>query len=102
MMEETSNSSLSCIRPAQHKVLEEEGPDHEKLFTVGIFVNDELKGKGQGHSKQIAQARAAEQALSVYISAQKVTSDAPVLTEAPKSGKISRVNTSTNLKGKNS
>jgi ribonuclease-3 len=86
----------------QYKVLEEEGPDHEKLFTVGIFVNDELKGKGQGHSKQIAQARAAEQALSVYISAQKVTSDAPVLTEAPKSGKISRVNTSTNLKGKNS
>ena len=86
----------------QYKVLEEVGPDHEKIFTVGIFVNDELKGKGQGHSKQIAQARAAEQALGVYISTQKVTSEVPVLTDVPKSGKISRVNISTNLRGKNS
>ena len=29
----------------QYKVLAEEGPDHEKLFTVGVFVDGKLKGK---------------------------------------------------------
>jgi ribonuclease-3 len=71
-----------------YRVLEEIGPDHEKIFTVGVFVNDEQKGQGEGHSKQLAQARAAEKALGVYISKQKVSSVAPVLTSEPKKGKI--------------
>jgi ribonuclease-3 len=50
----------------QYRVLSEEGPDHEKIFTVGVFVNDEKKGEGNGHSKQIAQAKAAEAALAAY------------------------------------
>jgi ribonuclease III len=78
-----------------YKVLEEVGPDHEKIFTVGVFVNDELKGKGEGHSKQIAQTRAAEKALSVFVSKQKITASPPVLTSEPKTGKISSKATST-------
>lgn len=50
----------------QYKVLEEEGPDHEKTFTVGVLVNGELKGKGSGPSKQAAQVAAAEAALLAY------------------------------------
>lgn len=50
----------------QYKVLEEEGPDHEKIFTVGVLVNGELKGKGSGPSKQAAQVAAAEAALLAY------------------------------------
>jgi ribonuclease-3 len=50
----------------QYRVLSEEGPDHEKIFTVGVFVNDDKKGEGNGHSKQIAQAKAAEAALAAY------------------------------------
>jgi ribonuclease III len=49
-----------------YKVLEEEGPDHEKLFTVGVYVNGELKGSGVGPSKQSAQVQAAETALQTY------------------------------------
>lgn len=49
-----------------YKVLSEEGPDHEKLFTVGVFVNGEVKGQGNGPSKQAAQVAAAEAALSQY------------------------------------
>jgi ribonuclease-3 len=49
-----------------YKVLSEEGPDHEKLFTVGVFVNGELKGKGTGPSKQIGQVAAADAALVKY------------------------------------
>ena len=47
----------------QYKVLEEVGPDHEKIFTVGVFVTGELRGKGTGPSKQTAQVAAAEAAL---------------------------------------
>jgi ribonuclease-3 len=56
----------------QYRVLEEEGPDHEKTFTVGVFVDDNLKGKGNGPSKQYAQQRAAEAALKHYSKPEKV------------------------------
>lgn len=50
----------------QYKVLEEVGPDHDKVFTLGVYVNNELKGQGSGHSKQIAQQQAAKAALEAY------------------------------------
>lgn len=46
-----------------YKVLNEEGPDHDKIFTVGVFVGGDLRGKGTGPSKQTAQVAAAESAL---------------------------------------
>lgn len=52
----------------QYKVLEEEGPDHDKVFTLGVFVGEKLMGKGTGHSKQLAQQQAARAALEAYSS----------------------------------
>lgn len=49
-----------------YKVLSEEGPDHDKIFTVGVFVNGEQKGEGTGPSKQAGQQKAAEAALLAY------------------------------------
>jgi len=49
-----------------YKVLAEEGPDHDKTFTVGVFVNGQLKGRGTGPSKQAGQQKAAEAALTHY------------------------------------
>ena len=49
-----------------YKVLSEEGPDHDKVFTVGVFVDGDLKGQGTGPSKQMAQVSAAEAALIQY------------------------------------
>lgn len=49
-----------------YKVLHEEGPDHDKTFTVGVFVNGELRGQGTGPSKQTGQQKAAEAALEHY------------------------------------
>lgn len=49
-----------------YKVLSEEGPDHDKIFTVGVFINGKLLGSGQGPSKQIGQVGAAETALKKY------------------------------------
>lgn len=50
----------------EYRVLEEDGPDHDKTFTVGVFVNGKMKGRGSGPSKQIGQQRAAEAALKKY------------------------------------
>lgn len=50
------------ITPA-YKVLKEEGPDHDKEFTVGVFLGDELVGTGEGKSKQDAEQAAAADAL---------------------------------------
>lgn len=46
-----------------YKVVEEEGPAHLKNFTVGVYVDDRLLGKGKGRSKQEAEEKAAELAL---------------------------------------
>ncbi len=46
-----------------YKVLDEEGPDHAKVFTVGVYLGGELIAEGKGTSKQEAQVAAAESAL---------------------------------------
>lgn len=52
-----------------YKILAEDGPDHDKTFTVGVFVNRELKGEGTGHSKQAAESAAAAEAVKKYLQA---------------------------------
>ena len=42
-----------------YQVLNEVGPDHNKKFTVGVFLGEELIAKGVGHSKQDAEQAAA-------------------------------------------
>lgn len=49
-----------------YRVISEEGPDHDKFFVVGVYVNDEMKGQGNGPSKQAAQVTAAADALKHY------------------------------------
>ncbi len=49
-----------------YKTLKEEGPDHDKVFTVGVYVGDSLKGTGTGHSKQEAQTEAAREGVKRY------------------------------------
>lgn len=46
-----------------YKILEEYGPDHAKVFTVGLYLEDELIVKGKGLSKQEAQVDAASKGL---------------------------------------
>ncbi len=42
-----------------YAVLSELGPDHAKIFTVGLYIGEELISKGKGSSKQEAQVEAA-------------------------------------------
>ena len=54
-----------------YKVMEEVGPDHDKIFTLGAYVNGKLMGKGTGPSKQSAQQVAAKAALEAYEAREK-------------------------------
>jgi len=46
-----------------YKTLKEVGPDHDKKFTVGVFLHDTMVAEGDGDSKQEAEQSAARNAL---------------------------------------
>jgi ribonuclease-3 len=49
-----------------YKVLSENGPDHNKIFIVGLYLTDKKIADGTGSSKQTAQVEAARNALEVW------------------------------------
>lgn len=50
------------VTPA-YKVLKETGPDHDKYFTMGVYLRDVKAGEGEGKSKQEAEQKAAHSGL---------------------------------------
>ncbi len=50
----------------RYVVLEEVGPDHDKVFTLGVYAGDRQVSTGTGPSKQAAQQDAARKALTSY------------------------------------
>jgi len=50
------------VTPA-YKVMSETGPDHDKKFVIGVYLNKELIAEGEGTSKQEGQMAAAEAGL---------------------------------------
>jgi len=48
-----------------YEVTREWGPDHDKHFVVGVYLNTDLIAEGEGPSKQIAQEEAARNGLQV-------------------------------------
>ena len=47
----------------QYKLVNEEGPDHRKSFTVEVYVGNDLYGIGVGHTKKAAEMQAAYHAI---------------------------------------
>jgi ribonuclease III len=46
-----------------YETLSQEGPDHDRVFTVGVFLNREKVGEGAGRAKQEAEQAAALKAI---------------------------------------
>jgi ribonuclease III len=46
-----------------YETIQEEGPDHDKVFTVAVMINKRIEAKGKGSSKQDAEQIAAHEAL---------------------------------------
>ena len=61
VLQELSQAHLGYT-PRYHTV-NTRGPDHDKLFTVGVTINGVIYGRGEGRSKQAAAQTAASAAL---------------------------------------
>jgi ribonuclease-3 len=48
----------------EYNTISEDGPDHSKTFTMGVYLNQELIATGKGSSKQKAEQDAALNALT--------------------------------------
>lgn len=48
-----------------YKLIKEDGPDHEKIFTVQVVIGKDVYESGVGKSKQIAEQQAAERTLEM-------------------------------------
>lgn len=46
-----------------YQTLAQEGPDHDRVFTIGVYLKEEQVAVGSGRSKQEAEQSAAEQAI---------------------------------------
>ena len=57
----------SRVTPS-YKLLSEYGPDHKKLFRMGVYMKDKKIGEGEGYSKQEAETKAAQSALEILVS----------------------------------
>jgi ribonuclease-3 len=49
--------------PPRYNVVKEDGPPHNKKFTIEVFIGDELMGIGFGKNKKSAEQQASSQAL---------------------------------------
>jgi len=49
----------------EYRVLASRGPDHQKEFEVGVFIEDKEYARASGKSKKIAQQEAAKLAVSI-------------------------------------
>lgn len=49
----------------RYMVVDEVGPDHDKQFTVAVYVGDECTGIGMGKNKKEAEQQAAKKALEM-------------------------------------
>ena len=54
---------IAAITPV-YRTIKDEGPDHNKTFTVAVYVGSSIYGTGTGHSKQDAQTEAARQGIA--------------------------------------
>ena len=60
----------------RYRVSREEGPDHEKVFSVEVFIGDKFLGRGSGMNKKDAEQDAARGALEV-LEAERTADEPP-------------------------
>ena len=53
------------LKKIEYKIIAEQGPDHNKIFTSALFIGDEKISEGKGKSKKEAQMDAARIALEI-------------------------------------
>ena len=59
------SQKMNGVTPT-YRTLREDGPDHDKHFVVGMYIDGDLFASGEGHSKQEAQTMAAKTAVKKF------------------------------------
>lgn len=50
----------------EYRILAEDGPEHNKSFTVAAYINNNEVGRGVGRTKKLAEMQAAKMALRLF------------------------------------
>ena len=50
----------------EYALINESGPDHNKIFEINVILNNNMLGNGKGRSKKIAEQNAAREALALF------------------------------------
>ena len=53
------------VHSPKYALIKEEGPDHDKTFSVSVSVGDKVLGYSKGHTKKEAEKNAAKEALEM-------------------------------------
>ena len=53
-------------KPPTYKLVDSHGPEHDKEFVIEVYVGNEVRGRGVGRSKKLAERKAAEQAIESW------------------------------------
>ena len=53
------------IKRIKYKLISEQGPDHDKMFTVAVYIGNKKVGVGSGRTKKTAEQEAASQAIKI-------------------------------------
>ena len=72
------------LPPPVYKTLSEDGPDHKKTYMRGVYVADELVGRGVGKNLKIADTLAAEDALKLLTLRERATEEKKAVTTPKK------------------
>jgi len=59
LLQETQKASPN------YEVISAEGPDHDRMYTVGVYLAGKMLAQGQGKSKQEGEKKAAQNALQM-------------------------------------
>jgi ribonuclease-3 len=60
-LQEITQSQFGVI--PEYKVISTSGPDHEKLFDIGVYIDGKIYGKASGKTKKSAEQSSAEQTI---------------------------------------
>lgn len=61
-LQEIVQKKFKCL--PKYRLVSQSGPEHHKLFTVEVYIDDRKFGSGKGHSKKEAEINAAGEALN--------------------------------------
>ncbi len=63
MLQEWCVNKKRRLPPPVYKIIAEEGPDHDKVYTSACYIDGKLMGEGKGRNTKLAETAAAAEAL---------------------------------------